>query len=132
MKNELYKEMYSQYLKGYSLSELGKMFGMTRQSVYSGFNRREFQMRTKKELPFQSFNSKRFTKKNNGYLAKTDGSRDLMHRVVWEFYNGVIPSGHDIHHINKNKEDNRIENLELYTKSEHASKFSSGNNQYKK
>jgi len=37
MKNSLYEEMYKQYQIGYSLSEVGKMFEMTRQSVYSWF-----------------------------------------------------------------------------------------------
>ncbi len=55
-----------------------------------------------------------------------------MHRDVWEYYKGKIPEGYDLHHINKDKTDNRIKNLEIYTKSEHASKFATGNNQYGK
>lgn len=55
-----------------------------------------------------------------------------MHRYVWEYHNGKIPLKHDIHHINHDKTDNRLENLELYTKSEHAKKFNTGNNQYGK
>ena len=130
MKNEKYKEMYEYYKKGYSLSGVGKMYEMTRQAVYSGFMCRGYKMRTKKELPFLTIDGIKFTKRNHGYYARTDGDRGLMHRYVWEKHNVKIPDGYDIHHKNHDKSDNRIENLEIYTKSEHARKFATGNNQY--
>lgn len=129
-KHEQYKEMYEWYLKGYSLSEVGKMFGVSRQSVFDGFRRRNLDLRSKKQLPFLTFEGLKFTLRNHGYYAKTDGNRELMHRVVWEFYKGKIPEGWDIHHIDHDKTNNKIENLELYTKQEHAKRFSTGNNQY--
>ena len=124
--------MYEKYQEGYSLSEIGTMYGMTRQSVFSGFKCRGFEMRKKTLLPFQTFNGNKYTPRNHGYYARTDGRRTLMHRDVWKFHNGDIPKGHDLHHINHDKTDNRIKNLELYTKSEHAKKFATGNNQYGK
>jgi len=46
------------------------------------------------------------------------------HRLVWEkFNNAMLLSWVDIHHINGNKQDNRIENLEAMTKSEHTHKY---------
>jgi len=132
MKNKQYQEMYKEYLKGYSLAEVGKMYGMTRQSVYSGFKLRGYDLRIKKLLPFQTFNNIRFTLMNNGYYRRTDKDRQLMHSYVWEYYYDKIPIGYDLHHINHDKTDNRIKNLELYTKSEHAKKFNTGSNQHVK
>ena len=74
--------MYEEYLKGHSLEDVGKMFGMTRQSVYSGFKLRKYKLRVKKLLPFQTFNSIHFTLANHGYYRRTDGDRQLMHIYV--------------------------------------------------
>jgi hypothetical protein len=41
------------------------------------------------------------------------------HRSVWEKHNGPIPDKHDVHHINRDKLDNNIENLCLMLKADH-------------
>lgn len=42
----------------------------------------------------------------------------LAHRFVYECHHGIIPDDKVINHINENKCDNRIENIECVTKSE--------------
>jgi hypothetical protein len=44
------------------------------------------------------------------------------HQVVWWFYNKLPPAlGEDIHHVNENKLNNRIANLELLSHKDHVS-----------
>ena len=41
------------------------------------------------------------------------GKRFQLHRVIWEAFNGPIPEGAQIDHVNGDKLDNRLENLRL-------------------
>ena len=67
-------------------------------------------------------------KTHGGYLyfcaRKYGGVRKvyLVHRFVWECFNGVIPEGKVIDHINGNKEDNRLCNLQLFTQQQNCLK----------
>lgn len=38
-----------------------------------------------------------------------------VHRLIWETFNGIIPKNMEINHINHNKSDNSLSNLELVT-----------------
>ena len=49
-----------------------------------------------------------------------DGVCLLAHRYIWEQQNGPVPAGMLVHHINHNKIDNRIENLELMSPGDHS------------
>lgn len=43
-----------------------------------------------------------------------------VHRLVWEAFNGPIPEGYECNHINEDKTDNRLENLNLMTPKENT------------
>ena len=44
----------------------------------------------------------------------------LVHRLVWSAFNGSIPEGLQVNHINEIKSDNRLENLNLMTSKENC------------
>ena len=49
-----------------------------------------------------------------------DGKRKTfsVHRLVWETFNGKIPDGMEIDHINTVRDDNRLDNLRVVTHKE--------------
>ena len=54
----------------------------------------------------------------NGYvivtLSKEGKEKDFrLHRLIWMTFNGKIPDNMEINHINEDKTDNRLENLNL-------------------
>ena len=60
------------------------------------------------------------TLSNKGYvrLRTSYKSTYFLHRLVWEVFNGEIPENMQIDHINNDRTDNRLENLQLVTCSE--------------
>lgn len=48
------------------------------------------------------------------------GGPTTLHRAIWSKANGPIPHGHHIHHIDGNKANNEISNLDVISASEHS------------
>lgn len=63
----------------------------------------------------QEFQNVRYYK--CGDYFQRDGVR--LHRKVWEFFKGQIPSGFEVHHKDFNKANNNITNLELLESKKH-------------
>lgn len=66
----------------------------------------------------REFNGERFYLKKTGHYRNPNGG---LHRRVWESYNGPIPDGMIVHHIDHDPGNNEIENLMLMSPSEHHS-----------
>lgn len=63
----------------------------------------------------------------NGYrvVSIRNGATKLqcrVHRIIWISQHGIIPEGYCIDHINNNRQDNRISNLQLLTLKENSTK----------
>lgn len=57
----------------------------------------------------------------NGYTyIGFRGTMIKAHRIIWEMHYGGIPKGCEIDHINGDRNDNRLENLRMVTRSENA------------
>lgn len=54
-------------------------------------------------------------------FIKLDGKPKRLHRYIWEKHSGVIPDGYEIHHVDENKDNNDISNLECLSNHDHQS-----------
>lgn len=58
---------------------------------------------------------------NHGYVQTSFNDKKIrMHRMAWIYVFGYIPDGYVIDHINRNRADNRIENLRLVASEENS------------
>lgn len=66
----------------------------------------------------------------NGYLCVSirNGETKMLcriHRIVWIAAHGIIPDGYVIDHINNDKQDNRLSNLQMLTPEDNSHKAKS-------
>lgn len=73
----------------------------------------------------QYFNGKHYWKqKRTGYYVNANMSPHSLHRQVWIYHNGEIPKGLVIDHIDRDKDNNQIDNLRLVSLSENNKNIS--------
>lgn len=89
---------------------------------YSNFGRVKSLSRDIENGPGMTYRSKEFiktlSKTSTGYIftAVRINNKNYSlykHMLTWQWHNGDIPKGHHIHHINEDKNNNDISNLEL-------------------
>ena len=87
----------------YSISNTGKIRHTTKRFV-----NRELSMKNAKGwyLTVRLFDGK------NWYTKR-------IHRLVYETFVGAIPKGYHVHHIDGNKQNNRVDNLMVLSESDH-------------
>lgn len=122
--------LYVEYKTGKTLKELGDKVNVSRKTIARHFLKKGFALRTKKEsFSFQN----RFGENNNywkggkhnkgnGYIEIiVEGKKWYEHQYVYCQFHKIekIPEGYRIHHIDKNKSNNKIENLQLLTHQQH-------------
>lgn len=130
--NEVIKA-HELYQCGLSLSQVAIRFNTTRQRLWNKFKVLKLKTRPLIRKEFITFNGQKyFHSQSKGYWRKGTGNRNMLHRDVWEFYNGPIEDGFDIHHLDGNKNNNDIHNLEKISKSDHTKRHGFKNNQYTK
>jgi hypothetical protein len=65
----------------------------------------------------------------SGYLRiMIEHKHYSVHRLVWQVFNGEIPDGYIIHHLDGNKHNNNLCNLCLMENEEHKKHHSTGEN----
>lgn len=116
------ESMATMYRDGYSFEQVAKAFGYTRQAVWERLKKHGVRAREKKLLPFVMYDGMKWTINNCGYYRNTNRANGefLLHRYKYEKEAHQIPDGYDIHHKDRNKQNNDIDNLLLIEKSEHT------------
>lgn len=56
--------------------------------------------------------------RNGYYTVKITKDQYYLHRLIWIYHNGSIPEGYQIDHKDRDKSNNRIENLRPATNSQ--------------
>lgn len=71
--------------------------------------------------PCQEFNGKKYYRTEKGYWRCKDLKlgKTYLHIDTWKAANGRIPDGHHVHHIDLDKNNNALSNLELKEAAEH-------------
>jgi hypothetical protein len=75
------------------------------------------------KLAHGEIHAKGFRIMRDGYVQLTRGPHKgrLQHIVVMEAFLGhPIPPGHDVHHVDRNRQNNDLSNLQLLTRREHV------------
>lgn len=115
-RDEETEHMFRHYYcrRGFSLAEIGDLYGMSRQGVYERFKHRGYDLRSRELKPQTTFNGETYSLSGKGgFYRKTTGDRSLLHRDKWEYFNGSISDGYQIMHIDGDPENNELDNLEL-------------------
>lgn len=113
-----YKNDDTRYIPGYeglyTISVDGKIIAMTKLRKRAINN--NFLVRGKELNPYDRSGYKRVG------LTDKEGNRKAhsVHRLVYETYLGQIPKGKEINHIDGNKSNNHISNLEAVTPKENC------------
>lgn len=126
--------LHGLYLCGMSLSKLSKNYGngLSRQRIHYYFKYFGLSTRPLIRLEKIKYKNSFYSRDCNGYMRKTAGNRRLLHRQLWEDNFGPIGREYDVHHLDGNKTNNDLLNLEKILKGDHTRLYCVFNNQFTK
>lgn len=104
MENEVWKDVV-RYEGSYQVSNLGRIKSFMKHPYGIVLKPRVTKKKGKNYHAIMLCSGKRKTQK-----------AAYIHRLVWESFNGEIPNGYEVNHIDGNKENPRLDNLELVTR----------------
>ena len=68
-----------------------------------------------KYLRGYAYNENEYLKVSLKAVGETKTKTFLYHKVLWEHFNGKVPNGFELNHIDENKHNFKLSNLELLT-----------------
>lgn len=99
------------YESSYQVSDCGKVFSKDRPQGNRTLKAKEMAL----------------VSNGTGYLQVTLNKNNkrkklYIHRLVWETFNSLIPEGYEIDHVDSDKSNNKLTNLQLFTRKENMKK----------
>jgi len=94
---------------------------MSQEEIRATFDYKDGHLYWKATKSRKKLNGKRagWTKPDTGYICvSVNRITTREHRLIWTLFNGLIPKDMFIDHLDRNRTNNRIENLRLVTQSE--------------
>lgn len=130
-----WNQIYDEYKAGKTIEELSKKYNCFYQTINKNFKILGFKKRTKSEaLKLSIIKNPKFGENTNNWkggriirkgrvFLRIDGKYKLESHLVYCNFHKIdkIPIGFELHHIDRNPENNSIDNLQLLTEYEHKS-----------
>ncbi len=106
--------MWADYQRFNSLEKVAALHGRTRQSIYTTFKNRGYELNKQKRHEPVIYQGRKFTPGKGGYLRDTvriKGREWELHRLMWSDAHGPIPDGHQVSFKDGNNQNCVLDNL---------------------